>query len=185
MCGGHIDADETLLTNRQVWDDKSYIDTLFRETAIREANEEFRLLSKPDFRFQEKHLMSFGGPGDFEFGFDDPKAENREYSAFFAAFVPGEVVTLDDSDDPKAFFQVGDSVGIGGREEEAESSKLKLVVISDLILDFIKNPDAYADGIARVLSRVASEAGTMTELVAFLESNYKEVPLTGVTGMTP
>src|SRR5436853_293231 len=133
ICGGHIDADETLLTNSQNWDDQNYIDRLFKKTALREANEEFRLLSKPDFRFEDKSLMSFGRPGDFEFGFDNPGAENREYSAFYAAFVPGEVATLKDMDDPKAFFQVGDSVGIGGEEVEAESSKLKLVAVSALV----------------------------------------------------
>jgi 8-oxo-dGTP pyrophosphatase MutT (NUDIX family) len=175
ICGGHIDADETLLTNPQVWDDKNYIDTLFKNTAIREVNEEFRLLSKSGFRFEEKDLMSFGGPGDFECGFDDPIAENREYSAFYAAFVPGELVTLEDSDDPKTFFRVGDSVGIEGEEKEAESSKLKLAIISDLVFDFTKKPDEYADGIARVLSRVASEPGTMRALVPFLESYYKGV----------
>jgi 8-oxo-dGTP pyrophosphatase MutT (NUDIX family) len=172
ICGGHIDADETLLTSPKVWGDKNHIDSLFKMTAIKEANEEVRVLSKPDFKFEEKHLRAFGGPGDFEYGFDNPHAENREYSAFYAAFVPGEVVTLEESDDPKAFFQVGDSVEIEGEQEEAESSKLKLVSISDLMLDFTKNPGVYADGITRVLSRAASEPGTMKELLLFLKSNH-------------
>jgi 8-oxo-dGTP pyrophosphatase MutT (NUDIX family) len=173
VCGGHVDADDKLIAEPQVWDDKNYIDALFKSTALREANEEFRVLTRPDFKFEEKHLAGFGRPGDFEHGFADLGADNREYSALYAAFVPGEVVTLEDSDDPAAFFKVGDSVGSGVEEEEAESARLRLALVSDLVLDFKKRPAEYADGIARVLSRAANEPGTMRELALFLESNHK------------
>ena len=170
ICGGHIDASDKLLTNPHLWDDQTYIDAVFDEAAVREANEEFRIRSKPGFGFEHKHLVRFATPGDFECGFDDPRASNREYSAFYAAVVPTEVITLEESDDPAEFFYIHDSVGVGGEEKEAESVRLKLAVFSDVVLDFIKNPDKYADGIARVLSRAASEPGTMKALVRFLDS---------------
>jgi len=173
MCGGHIDAEEAILSNPSVWDDQNFIGALFMRTALREANEEFRVLSKPDFEFEEKHLKCFGGPGVFECGFDGPGAANKEYSAFYAAFVPSEIIVLEDSDAVGERLQVEDSVGVGSQEKEAVASSLRLVSLPDLVLDFRKNPSSYADGIARVLSRVANEPGTMKALAEFLESYYK------------
>jgi 8-oxo-dGTP pyrophosphatase MutT (NUDIX family) len=174
ICGGHIDADERILTNPSVWDDQDLIEALFAETALREANEECRILSNLDFRFAEQHLRCFGGPGVFECGFDDPGAANKEHSAFYAAFVPGDIATLKDSDDVKSMFQVVDSVGVGGEEKEAVALDLKLVSLPDLVLDFTRAPGDYGDGIARILSRAAREPGTMKAMVKFLESYYAE-----------
>ncbi|HUX75066.1 MAG TPA: NUDIX domain-containing protein [Anaerolineae bacterium] len=174
VCGGHIDAGERILNNPNVWDDQMLIKALFAETALREANEEFRALSNPDFRFTERHLRCFGGLAVFETGFDDPSAANKEHSAFYAAFVPGDIATLEDSDDVKSAFQVVDSVGVGGAEKEAVALDLKLVSLPDLVLDFTRAPGDYGDGIARVLSRAAREPGTMKAVVKFLGSYYAE-----------
>jgi 8-oxo-dGTP pyrophosphatase MutT (NUDIX family) len=174
VCGGHIDADERILAHPSTWDDPGLIETLFRETALREANEEFRVLSTPDFRFREQHLRCFGGPGVFEWGFDDPRAANREYSALYAAFVPGEVAILEDSDNVTEVFQVVDSVGVGGEQRQTIASDLKLVSLPELVLDFTDNPGDYADGIARILRRAAREPGTMKALATFLGSYYAE-----------
>jgi 8-oxo-dGTP pyrophosphatase MutT (NUDIX family) len=174
VCGGHIDADERGLTSPSAWDDQKLIKALFAETALREANEEFRALSNPDFRFTEQHLRCFGGLGVFETGFDDPGAANKEHSAFYAAFVPGDIATVEDSDDVKSIFQVVDSVGVGGEEREAMALDLKLVSLPDLVLDFTRAPGDYGDGIARVLSRAAREPGTMRAMVEFLGSYHAE-----------
>jgi 8-oxo-dGTP pyrophosphatase MutT (NUDIX family) len=170
ICGGHVDADEQILTRPEEWDDRDFIERLFLETAIREANEELHILSRSDFRFEARHLKCFGGPGAFESGFGDPNAANREYSALYAAFVATDVAVVEEADDVKQVFQVIDSVGVGGEERETAALDLKLGSLPDLVLDFTNHPGDYADGIARVLSRAASEPGTMEALTRFLES---------------
>ena len=173
ICGGHIDAVERILTDETAWEDQRFIQGLFAATALREANEEVRLRRHPDFQFREEHIRCFGGLGVFECGFDDPGAQNREYSALYFAFVPGDVLTVGESDDVEEIFLVEDTVGFEGQKKEEVASRLKLVSLPDLVLDFTKNPDSYADGIARILSRARDEPGTRRMLFEFVRSHYQ------------
>jgi 8-oxo-dGTP pyrophosphatase MutT (NUDIX family) len=175
ICGGHIDATQDILQDTSAWGDQGLIEALFAETALREANEEVVLLPNPDFRFKPEHLKCFGGPGAFECGFDDPRAENREFSALYAAFVPKDICTLAKRHKVKRIFRVTDSVGMGGKERETVALEPKLVALPELAQAFIENPDDYADGITRVLRRAVREPGTMKALTRFLESYYHGV----------
>ncbi|MFQ6039799.1 MAG: NUDIX domain-containing protein, partial [Candidatus Poribacteria bacterium] len=172
ICGGHIDATNEILSNFSIWDNQEFIEKLFRETALREANEEFSIPSKPEFKFKEQHLKCFGGLGVFESGFDNPKSTNKEYSAFFIAFVPKEILTLEERNDIEEILQVKDSVGVGGKEQEKKAAKLKVITLPDLIIDFDRRRNDYADGIGRILSRVIDEPGTLKELTEILDSYF-------------
>lgn len=99
IMGGRLEADERVLPDKNMpgvpsnWEGQGLIARLFWETAVREANEEFRL-KHAAFKFTEQHLYCTGGIGGFETGFDKPYVANREVSTFFLAFVPKEVLTL-------------------------------------------------------------------------------------------
>ena len=172
ICGGHIDATENILANMSVWDDQSVIAEFFSDTALREANEELHIIPKPEFEFEKEHLRCFGGLGVFECGFDDPNAQNREFSAFYLAFVPASI-KLKDSDKVEKVFEVMDTVGVAGKQKEMVALELRLVTLGDLVQDFRANSKEYADGISRVLLRVAKEPGTMKALNQCLDQYYK------------
>lgn len=174
ICGGHIDFDPEIVTNPKKWEAESFIEELFNSTALREANEEVRIQTRDssEFVFTEKHIKCFGGLGVFECGFDNPVAKNREHSALYIAFVPSDVVVVGESEKPENIFTVEDTVGVGAKVQNQVALGLKLIPLPELVLDFIKHPNDYADGIGRVLSRVKDEPGTMKSLVRFLESHY-------------
>ena len=169
ICGGHIDATQEILQNANAWDNQRFIEELFAETALREVNEEVVLRPNPDFRFKQEHLKCFGGPGAFACGFDDPRAENREFSAFYVAFVPQDVLSLTNQPKVEEIFEMTDSVGIGGGQRDVIALELKLVTLPELVQAFTGQPGDYADGIARVLLRASREPGTMKALQKFLE----------------
>jgi len=167
ICGGHVDANGGLLTDVGLWDDQAFIKDLFAKTALREANEEICIIKRPDFKFDEKHLRCFGGPGVFE-----SASENKEFSTLYLAFVPETIVSLTDADEVKDIFKVVDSVGIGGKSKEEIALELRLVTLIQLVREFGEKPEDYADGVARVLSRAVEEPGTGKALIEFLEEGF-------------
>lgn len=172
ICGGHLEANEELFDNTALWEDQEYLRCLFYRTAEREANEEFCILAKPDFRFTEEHLKCFGGIGAFEYGLDAPTIGNREYSALYIAFVPKEILIIEEHDTLEQIVCIEDTIGKGGKPQESVASQLRLVALEELILDYRKNEGDYADGIGRVLKRLTSEAYTMSKLQEFIKSYY-------------
>ncbi len=175
ICGGHIEYNASDLKfsiqfSVDQWDDKNFIEQLYDQTALREVNEEVRLLGS-DFRFEMKHLRRFAPVGAFDQGTDDPAAFNREYSTLYAAFVPAGVLMIAESDALEKHLQVMDSIGMGGVQSEEIAVELRLVSFDDLVLDFSVNPGHYADGIGRILRRVVREPGTLKALKHFLGIN--------------
>lgn len=175
ICGGHLEANEQILNDRHSWDKQEYIKELFDKTAEREANEEFCIPQSPNFRFMNEHIRCFGGIGAFEYGFDSPTSSNKEYSAFYIAFVPEDILTIKEHDKVEQKVRVEDTIGKGGKPQESEASRLRLMTLDELALDFIKNSSNYADGIGRILKRVLNEPYTMSELNRFLDSYYNLV----------
>jgi 8-oxo-dGTP pyrophosphatase MutT (NUDIX family) len=170
VCGGHVDADKEILDS-PAWDDQDYVKKIFDETAIREANEELHYKGKKPF--SEANVKCFGGLGVFDCGFDDPQATNKEHSALYLAFIASSELVVESPAKVEEIFEVKDSVGIAGQELEESVSRLKLVTLPELALDFTKNPSSYADGIARVLRVLNSQPGTMQVLNEFIESRYQ------------
>jgi len=172
ICGGHLEANEIIMLDKESWDSQEYIKDLFDKTAEREANEEFCIPSYPNFKFEKEHIKCYGGVGAFEYGFDSPTSTNREYSALYIAFVPENVLTINKQDELEQKVRVEDTVGTSGNPEEREALKLKLVTLDELVLDLSKNPSIFADGIGRIVERVKNEPYTRNELNRFLNSHY-------------
>lgn len=165
ICGGHIDADDTLLPKKGLfsfdnlpshWKEPHFIEQLFWEAAIREANEEVHFV-QPGFSFSKKHLQCIGGIGSFSTGFDQPIAINREYSSFFLAEVPTEFMRLGEKDDVHDFLYMEDSVGIDGQTVNLKIEALRLLTFAELLNNYQSDPGIYADGITRVLKRLQEE----------------------------
>ena len=172
ICGGHLEGNKQLYDETASWEDREYLRRLFYTTAEREANEEFCILTKPDFKFTEKHLKCFGGIGAFEYGFDTPTIGNKEYSALYIAFVPEEILVIEEHDTLGQIVCIEDTIGKGGKPQESIASELRLVALEELILDYRKNTSDYADGIGRVLKKLINEPYTMTKLEEFINSYY-------------
>lgn len=175
ICGGHLEANEKILNDQGLWTALEYIKELFDKTAQREANEAFCIPSNPDFKFKKEHIIRFGGIGTFEYGFNNPNSDNKEYSTFYIAFVPKDILTINEHEEVEQKVLVEDTIGKGGKPQESEASKLRLVTLDELALDFNKNSSNYADGIGRILKRIINEPYTMSELNKFLNSYYKIV----------
>ncbi len=174
ICGGHIDADEKILTDFDAWDDQGYIQKIFDETAVREANEELRLKNEPDKElFSPDNVKCYGNLGFFECGFNNPDAQNKEHSALYFAFISSSELTISVLDNPEEIFLHKDSIGIVGQEQEEISSQSQLMTLPELALDFSKNSSAYADGIARILTVANAQPGTMKGLSDFIKSHYQ------------
>lgn len=174
ICGGHIELDITsmkvpFIMSSDNWDDQGFIANLCLDTALREANEEFRIRDS-DFEFKRKHLRCFTVPGAFEQGIDDPCADNREYSTFYMATVPRHVLTLQKDDSLSEKVTVLDSITVVGQEYDETCPHLRLMRFPDLVQDFNRYPEQYADGIGRILSRAVREPGTIQALRQFVEA---------------
>jgi len=156
ICGGHLEADQTTIDvfHTNDWSDTSIIEELFWKTALREINEEVLFL-ETDFRFQKSNLQCFGEIGMFESGFGDKNSINREYSSLFLGFTPPSRLRLAESDEVSDFVHMEDTVNIGGITQEAKIANLKLLTLDQLILNYQKTPSLFADGVARVLIRLA------------------------------
>ena len=169
MCGGHVEASVEVLGDTGNWNNQAFIARLFADTAVREANEEVTLLSRPEFKFLPEHFQCFGGLGVFQTGMDDPSAMNREHSACYLAFIPKQVFHLDEAAKVGDLIAVQDSVGVGEVEEEERSEQVALVTLPELLANFRQNPGDYADGIARVLKVLEQEPASVVELCALIE----------------
>lgn len=165
ICGGHIDVDDSLLPKEEAfsfenlpphWKEPKFIEQLFWEAAIREANEEVKLL-RSTFSFAKKDMCCIGGVGTFSTGFDQPIAINREYSSFFVAAIPTEVIQLSEADNIHDFLYMEDSVEIEGQMVDLKIEDLRLLTFSDLLKNYQVDPGIYADGITRVLKRLQQE----------------------------
>lgn len=172
ICGGHLEGNKKIMNDKTSWDNQKYIEELFDKTALREANEEFCIINQPEFEFDEERIKCFGGTGAFEYGFDNPTRTNKEYSTFYIAFIPKDILVVEEQDEPEKIFRVEDTIGVGGKIRESEATKLRLLTLDELALDFTKNPSNYADGIERILKRAVNEPYTMSELNRFLNSYY-------------
>ena len=170
ICGGHLEADAQTLDSARGWDNPGYLERLFRNTALREVNEECLMVaegSAHSFRFEASHLQQFGDIGAFENGFDDPAARNREYSTFYVALVPPAVLTVEPLEQAKSAFRVVDSIpGPGGEEEVTE---LDLLPLAELVSRFQQNKCVFADGVARIVSHALREPATMQTIDEFLQ----------------
>ena len=162
ICGGHIDAEDSLIGQAGTfsfdnlpdhWRDPAYIDQLFWDAAIREANEEVHFIHS-GFVFKKEHLQCVGGIGAFSSGFDQPTAINREYSSFFLAKVPADILKLNEHQSVHEVLYMEDSVGIDGKTVDLKIEALKLLTFTELIDDYQDHPEQYADGISRVLKQV-------------------------------
>ena len=109
----------------------------------------------------------------FEWGIGDPTAQNREFSAFYLAFVPKNVIELTTNDKIEDVFQVTDTVGMVSKEKEEIALELRLETVGDLVQDYRENQENYADGVGRILARLAYEPGTMYALNQQLIEYYK------------
>ena len=173
ICGGHLEATNEIMSNTDSWENDKNIKDLFNDTARREANEEFCIIANPKFEFKDENIKCFGGLGSFKYGFDNSNIVNKEYSTFYLAFVPQEILIVQEDDKLEKIIGVEDSIGISGKEYEAEASKLRLVTLPELLLNYIKKPNDFADGISRILTRLKDEPGTLKELNKILDSFYK------------
>lgn len=169
ICGGHLDADDHLLPKDKPfsfvnlparWKDPQFVEQLFWEAAIREANEEVHFI-KSEFSFSKKHLRCIGEVGTFSTGLDQPLAINREYSSFFLAEVPEGVIQLSENDNLQDFLYMEDTVGIGGQTIDMKIEALQLLTFEELFKDYRLEPGKFADGIARVLKRLEKEPGLL------------------------
>lgn len=155
ICGGHLEADQPLLDYlaTEDWHNSTLIENLFWDTALREANEEIHF-RHTEFQFQRSHLICFGRIGMFETGFDDPTAINREYGSLFLSFIPPESISLEETDEVRHFVGMRDTVTINGQAEDLEITNLKLFTLDQLIAQYREQPNAFADGVSRVLTRL-------------------------------
>ena len=172
VCGGHVEANAEVLGDTGNWNNQAFMARLFADTALREANEEVTLLSHPEFKFLPEHIQGFGGLGVFQAGMDDPSALNREHSACYFAFVPREVLQLNEAADVGDSIAVQDSVGVAEVEEEERSEQVALVTLPELLADFRQNPGDYADGVARVLKVLEQEPASVAELCVLIRGFY-------------
>ncbi|OQY27471.1 MAG: hypothetical protein B6244_10485 [Candidatus Cloacimonetes bacterium 4572_55] len=153
----------------EMWDVPSFISRLFDDTALREVNEEVQILNR-DFKFTPDHLHRFGDPGSFDYGIYDPNPINREFSTFYMAPVPKEALTISTNDSIDNYLRALDSVGVPGQESANTCSDLKLFTLSELMEDYARRPNTYADGIKRILIKLSSEPGTLEAFSGFLKS---------------
>jgi len=177
ICGGHIEGSSSILESQEKWDSVQYIERLIADTALREVAEECRIEVRRVsrlFRFEKSNLRRFGALGAFDCGLDDADAKNREYATLYSAFVPRDVVTLGASEPAEAAFEVVETVMGSGGERQVSAQELELVPFAELVHRFVENPEDFADGISRVLSRAVREHDTTKALERFLEAGLTE-----------
>ena len=156
--GGHVDVliqDGKLQPPANKIEDRSVLQRLIDDTAIREANEEIKV---PGFRFTTAEVHRFGGYGDFEYGTRTPGAQNVEYSTLYVAVLPQKALSI----------TAHDTVGRGGVEVEVSNLRLRSVALDDLLIEFGKKPSEFADGLGRILEQLAKVPGTRQSFETFL-----------------
>lgn len=183
ICGGHLEVDDQMLAGlsgsspqttqsaldllTKNWNNHPFIERLFWEAAVREVNEEVQF-KQLDFQFERKHLKGFGAIGAFKTGFDNPLAINREYSGVFLAFVPVKKLLISTEDELSQILKIEDTVSIDGKVVEEEATEIRLTSFESLMDDFLVHSKKYADGVSRVLARLAGDAGLKKEFRALV-----------------
>jgi 8-oxo-dGTP pyrophosphatase MutT (NUDIX family) len=173
ICGGHIEAGPKLIQDCSEWEQQSYVEQLFFETALREVNEECRIqniCSSNPFRFEQRHLKRYGIVGKFESGFDEADSHNREYSTFYCAFVPQNVFSFSSEETTKKSLRVTDTTNADELEPEDASLPLRLLDLPALLEHFAQCENCYADGIARILKHFAARPRRQGAFTKFLET---------------
>lgn len=166
--GGHLEVSPALLASQTPWDQVSFIENLYAETAFREVNEECLVQIDRGTRrwwFGRQHLQRFGEIGEYACGLDAPPAPNREYSSFYGAFVPPEVLTLEANHSEIPLIAC-ESIPVGGGSVAADI-EVTILSWSELASRFVRSPGDYADGIARILSRAAAQPSIMGGIEEF------------------
>jgi hypothetical protein len=136
--GGHTGFEGALL-QPTLRDDPAVLEAAVFRTALREANEELRC--EPAHFFREADLTRLGGFGEFSTGMDHPGSGNVEFSTAYLVRLTAEVTV-----------RIFDSDGKGERELEVGAFSL-----DDLLDGFGRDPEAYADGAARILRRLLAD----------------------------
>ncbi len=146
FAGGHVTFDESILPRLQ-WDSPVMLEKASFMTALRESQEEVHC--DPPITLTEETLLRFGDVCAFEC--DAPREDgsrNVEYSTAFVLGLPsGQRVTIRDTDRE------------GERELAVESMRLELVLEK-----FRQNPEDFADGAERVLTKVVENNELANEL---------------------
>lgn len=168
ILGGHLVADKAMLPDRPLCVNESYVERLFDETALREVNEECTVGAANGlnrWRFDRQHVVRFGQIGGFEHGLNDSQSLNREYSTFYGAFVPQNVLLLSTGASERSIrTQEHPSTAEANTVVDTESTCLSM---TELASRFARAPEAFADGIGRVLSRTMRERHFMQALDNF------------------
>lgn len=146
MFGGHVEviAENNVLELPPTWDSPETLHALVDETAIREANEEIRMVG---FQFTAAHLYRFGSYGDFESGTQVPGSHNVEYSTVFVVALP----------QGRADVQAVDTVMKDSVEVEITDLPTRMWTIDALLNEYVQNSHRFADGIGRILSRLSKQ----------------------------
>lgn len=144
--GGHVEviAKNSALELPLNWDSPETMRFLVEETALREANEEIRLIG---FQFTAARLYRFGGYGDFESGTQEPGSSNVEYSTVFIVVLPQD----------RADVQAVDTVTKDAAEVEIYNLPTQVWTIGALLSEYVQNPHRFADGLGRILSRLSKQ----------------------------
>jgi len=159
FCGGHISFEPWYchyLENS--FDSRPLLERAAFETAIREANEELKC--EPKFNFQRQHIFQFQSFGYFECDTKSERGRNVEYStAYFVAVPKNRNVAVWDTD----------SEG----ERQLEVKKFRL---TELLNEFKKNKESFADGAGRILEKIVTDPSLQAEFEQRIKNvnNYKD-----------
>lgn len=151
FCGGHLTfRDWHCHYLQNSLNTLHLIERLAEDTAVREANEELRC--NPPFEFLPKHIHLFKSVGYFDCETKTDQSHNIEFSIAYLVTVPKDR-----------------DVSVWDTDKEGERKlEVKRFSLMELLNEFKKTPESFADGAGRILKKINEDSSLMSEFSELL-----------------